>query len=56
MRFIVASVVAVLLSASVYAVEPTTTTPNAPAAATNTAAVATAVTANTTAATANGVS
>ena len=57
MRFVVASVVAVLLSSSVYAVEPTTTTSNAPApaAVTNTAAVATAVTANTTAATANGV-
>ena len=54
MRFVVASVV-VLLSSSVYAVEPTTPTPNTPAAATNTAAIATAVTANTTAATANGV-
>lgn len=44
MRFVVASVVAVLLSSSVYAVEPTTTTSNAPApaAVTNTAAVATA--------------
>ena len=57
MRFVVASVVAVLLSSSVYAVEPTTTTSNAPApaAVTNTAAVATTVTANTTAVTANGV-
>ena len=44
MRFVVASVVAVLLSSSVYAVEPTTTTSNAPApaAVTNTAAAATA--------------
>ena len=43
MRFIVASVVAVLLSSPVYAVEPTTTTPTAPApAVTNTAAAATA--------------
>lgn len=57
MRFVVASVVAVLLSSSVYAVEPTTTTSNAPApaAVTNTAAVATTVTANTTAVTANGI-
>lgn len=44
MRFVVASFVAVLLSSSVYAVEPATTAPNAPtpAAVTNTAAVATA--------------
>ena len=45
MRFVVASVVAVLLSSPVYAVEPatTTTTPTAPApAVTNTAAAATA--------------
>ena len=44
MRFVVASVVAVLLSSPVYAVEPATTTPNAPApaAVTNTAAAATA--------------
>ena len=58
MRFVVASVVAVLLSSPVYAVEPTTTTttPTAPApAVTNTAAGATTVTANTTAVTANGV-
>ena len=56
MRFVVASVVAVLLSSPVYAVEPATTTPTAPApAVTNTAAVATTVTANTTAVTANGV-
>ncbi len=42
MRFVVASVVAVLLSSPVYAVEPATTTPTAPApaAVTNTAAVA----------------
>lgn len=57
MRFVVASVVAVLLSSPVYAVEPTTTTPTAPApaAVTNTAAGAIAVTANTTAVTAHGV-
>ena len=57
MGSVVASVVAVLLSSSVYAVEPATTAPNAPtpAAVTNTAAVATTVTANTTAVTANGV-
>ena len=44
MRFVVASVVAVLLSSPVYAVEPATTTPTAPApaAVTNTAAAATA--------------
>ena len=54
MRFVVASVVAVLLSSPVYAVEPTTPTAPAPA-VTNTAAVATTVTANTTAVTANGV-
>lgn len=44
MRFVVASVVAVLLSSPVYAVEPATTTPNAPApaAVTNTATVTTA--------------
>ena len=43
MRFVVASVVAVLLSSPVYAVDPTTTTPTAPApAVTNTAAPATA--------------
>ena len=44
MRFVVASVVAVLLSSPVYAVEPATTTPTAPApaAVTNTAAPATA--------------
>lgn len=43
MRFVVASVVAVLLSSPVYAVEPTTTTPTAPAPAVpNTAAAATA--------------
>lgn len=41
MRFVVASVVAVLLSSPVYAVEPATTTPTAPAPVTNTAAVAT---------------
>lgn len=44
MRFVVASVVAVLLSSPVYAVEPATTTPTAPApaAVTNTATVTTA--------------
>ena len=44
MRFVVTSVVAVLLSSPVYAVEPATTTPNAPApaAVTNTATVTTA--------------
>ena len=43
MRFVVTSVVAVLLSSPVYAVEPATTTPTAPApAVTNTAAAATA--------------
>ena len=46
MRFVVASVVAVILSSPVHAVEPTTTTTTptapAPAAVTNTAAVATA--------------
>ena len=43
MRFVLASVVAVLLSSPVYAVEPATTTPTAPApAVTNTAAAATA--------------